>query len=637
MRTWSPVAVAIVDEFVPSAGTAWLACELAPGESYRLRALVEGGADALDNGAVVRFDLPGGARGTGISVFEKAGAHIALRSGPGLHRTDRIFTVARPIRRVRLSASAGRGRLRVRTLVIEWVSPPSARSDVFLSFDVEASALRATGDPIDQLVWGRIGGQEYGLTRICRILEEHGLIGNFMVDFATCAANGDAELREIIEHLAGRGHEVHLHLHPDYLPEYRLEGGQEVHLDRAPYDLCRDLLQLTLDRFTRSAGKAPYVFRSGGYRVNDHLVRAAGDLGFAAMTNVKPNTLIDIALGGDEVAYRPPFIWDNGVLEIPVDVSSPEVGSFANYLTRYRDAVSRKPNRPTFNVVMHSWSLMRRNDSGRHDAHAPEYEERLRQICEHAAAQGRVRGYAEYLQSLPERVPVRGIDQIRIFGQPPRSAMGTCNVCRSAAERSHPTDGRCPSCDLGVGHRQARFALDECGEIAAGATVLGVDLTPPEREALLGQAARLFNYESAPCPRAAAFEMPAAGSVDVALWHRPRDRAARSRAMAEIARGLKPGGILVEVPSGAGEAPRPANVNEKLPRGFIRASMPAIDPITAEAVLIDVVYKPGGHLIGLSRAARRARLLGAGTLVHELGNRARRLLRSVVGYARRRP
>jgi SAM-dependent methyltransferase len=219
-------------------------------------------------------------------------------------------------------------------------------------------------------------------------------------------------------------------------------------------------------------------------------------------------------------------------------------------------------------------------------------------------------------------MPVRGIDQIRIFGQPPRSAMGTCNVCQAAADPTQLVDGRCPSCDLGVGHRQLRFALDECGEIAAGATVLGVDLTPREREALLGQAARLFNYESGGAPP----EMPAAGSVDLALWHRPRDRADQSRAVAEIARSLKPGGILVGVRTG----------DETLPPGFIRASMPAIDPVTAEAGLIDVAYKPGGHLIGLSRAARRARRNGAGTLVEDLRNRARRLLRAVVEYARRR-
>jgi hypothetical protein len=31
-------------------------------------------------------------------------------------------------------------------------------------------------------VWGRIGGEQYGIPRICNVLEQHGLKANFMID-----------------------------------------------------------------------------------------------------------------------------------------------------------------------------------------------------------------------------------------------------------------------------------------------------------------------------------------------------------------------------------------------------------------------------------------------------------------------
>jgi hypothetical protein len=655
MRTGSPVAVAIADELPLPGQIMWLPCELIPGESYRLRALVEGGPDTADNGAVVRFDMLGGAVGTGLSVSQKTGAHITLRTGAGLHRTDRVFTVGRSVPRIGLNALADRGPTRIRTLVVERVPPAARPVDIFFSVDVEASASRATGDPIDQLVWGRIGGQEYGIARICRVLEEHGLVGNFMVDFVTCARRGDGVLQEIIDYLGGRGHEVHMHLHPETLAEYRVNGN-DVHLDRAPYDMSRSLLELALTPYTRFVGRKPYVFRSAGYRINDHLVRAAGDLGFGAMTNLKPNTLIDIAIGGDEVPYREPFVWENGVREIPVDVSSPEVGGFRNYLTKYHDAIARKPTRPTFNVVMHSWSLMRRNDNGQHDTHAPEYEQRLHEMCEHAATQGRVRGYAEYLESLPTQLPLRRMSQVRVYGQPRRSGVGTCNICHSAVEPSDLSDDDCPTCGFGVTHRQLRFALDEYADVVAGAAVLSVGLTLAEREALLGQADSTVVRESAPGPGSDAANASAAdGSCDCAVWLGAPDQGDGARIVAEVARLLTPGGVLVRPDATAGhdaDAPPPGyaalrarTVIAALPRTLFAAPMPTIDPVTTQAGWVYFIYKRGGtvrpsqawrswpravgsrfgHLASLARPRVRWLMTRPSGLVRALARAVRRL------------
>jgi hypothetical protein len=632
-RAWSPLAVASAHEVALTDRTVWITSDLVPGETYRLRALVEGGPDTSDQAAVVNFETPGtGIGGTGLSVSRNLGAHLYLRTGPQLHRTDRVVTVGSRVRRIGLMAVGNRGPVRVKTFAVERIAEPDPPSDVFLSFDVEAAPERTAGEPIDQLVWGRIAGKEYGIPRLCDVLEQHGMLGNFMIDFVTCASRGEAVLREIIDYVRGRGHEAHLHLHPEYLdPSLGFRhNGQSIHLDRAPYALSLGLLELALDRYLRCGGKPPYVFRAGGYRINDHLLRAAHDVGVTAMTNVKPYTVADIALDGDDIPYREPFVWDNGIIEIPVDVSSPEVSRFRNYVTRYHEALSRKAVLPTVNVVMHSWTLMRRNSEGHHDAFAREYESRLHAICEHTAKHGRSRGYAEYLASPPEELKSRSIEDIRVQGDPPVPTAG-CNVCRADI-----TGGDCPSCGLGVLQRQLQFGFDEYGDIRVGRDVIGVNLTRVERSA----------FVAGEDPGGPSGEDPdvldgglADGSYDCVLWlDEGRRLGDRSRVAAEVRRILRPGGVVVlanpapaggtgTAGSGGGAHPGDGLVARSLPH-FIASTVPVIDPVTRESGQLGLFYKPGGR-VALERPSR------ARSYVLSLRLRTAHLFRAGARLARR--
>jgi hypothetical protein len=607
----------------------WLECDLLPGERYRLRALVDGGSGTGENAALLHFDMPAGAAGgTGVSVSRALGAHTFLRTGGGLHRTDRVLSIRGRVRRMGLLAAAGADSAVLRALTIERVSPLKRPADIFLSFDVEAAPERTAADRIDRLVWGRFGGHEYGISRICRILEEYGLIGNFMIDFVTCAIQGDAALQAIIDHLRGRGHEVHLHLHPEYLDPslgYVL-NGHPVQMDRTPFDMSTSLLELALENYTRFVGKGPYVFRAGGYRVNDHAVRAAGEVGIHALTNVKPHTIGDVASGGDEIPNREPFVWDNGVIEIPVDASSPEVSQFRTYVERYREALARKSAYPTFNVVMHSWSLTRRNGEGHHDSPAPEHEDRFRQICEHAARHGRVRGYAEYIGSLaPRQLPVRRVAQIRVAQ---RRGQVTCTICDARFEGPDVAGGRCPSCGLGVAHRQVRFALDEYGDIFAGRQILGLDLAPAESGALLGAASTVDGTDE---------------SCDGVLWigdaGRPPDIA---RVVSLVGRILRPGGFLAfPGPADSGGTETTASAMSSAwrssedglaalrARHFVMTRLPAVDPVTKSTGVVVLAYRPGGGVALRSRPEWILRL-------RSLGLRLPSVFHLGVGYVRGR-
>lgn len=406
----APFAVAFAADRELTNELQWVPCSLQPGQEYRLTAIVEGEEFTEDIGALVAFDMAdpqAGGDGLRTSAKGTLPPYLYLRTGPHLHRTDRTFTVASPVHRIGFRAWHDRGPVTLRTLVIELA--PTNPVDFFFSFDVDASNpyRPATGSAIDEFVWGKGADGEFGIRRICDVLEQHGIVGNFMVDFASCAAEGEARLAEIIDHLAGRGHEVHLRLHPQDLPyptprsieRDRLAKLSQSLLDVVPYDMARLMLDYTIAVYERFVQRRPRVFRSGGYRFSKDLVRAAGELGIEAFSNVRRDAVRDRSLrGGDPALSHEPFVWDNGLIEIPVDVGSPETITAEKYEHVYSRIIKQKRYERTFNLVMHSWSLLSRTDEADGSGGTgPDPETRLHEMCEHATKHGRASGYGDYL------------------------------------------------------------------------------------------------------------------------------------------------------------------------------------------------------------------------------------------------
>ncbi len=87
----------------------------------------------------------------------------------------------------------------------------------FLSFDVEALPGRAEKDHVDRLIWGKFDGEEFGIRRICTILDEYGLKGNFFIDLSGCLLYGDRAIKEAGDYLLSKGHELHVHLHSEWV------------------------------------------------------------------------------------------------------------------------------------------------------------------------------------------------------------------------------------------------------------------------------------------------------------------------------------------------------------------------------------------------------------------------------------
>ncbi|MEV0274243.1 hypothetical protein AB0H43_36195 [Hamadaea sp. NPDC050747] len=596
----APSVVACAENVRISADITWLPCRLEPGTRYRLRALTEGAAETTDRTALVLFDGAGG--GEGLRESERLGPIAKLRTTDGLARTDIIFTVKRPVTRLGLRAASATTDVVVRTLAIDRVVNDSRPIDFFFSFDVEAAVSQAKSDPIDTLVWGKLDGGEYGLRRICDVLEQHRLVGNFLVDFATCTYEGERPLRNIVDFLAGRGHEVHMHLHPSGLGKrWGIDGGEMLRLEKASYDMQIRMLEYTTRLYQRATGNDPRVFRSGAYMFNREMILASGALGIEMLTNVRENVGSPLS-GGDAYTGREPFRWENGVLELPVDASSPEVSEWSGFMSKFDAAVRRKPTWRTFNIVMHSWSMMRKNSEKIFEAYEPRHEQNLHRMCELATKRGKARGYAEYLDDNKQDFPsvrlsqLRSAEPIETIRLAPKAAaerLVTCVVCDMSFAAPFAVAGKCPVCGSHARHRVLRNVLDEYPGMLSDKRIVAAEATELRLLGLLPATAEVKNHD------ATALSAVGRGWADAYVGlHLINDAVAGRETVKEVARVLKAGGVFVSTARCRTDGDQPAEAGMELAAyldllgtRFDVSSVPGYDHVTGRADRVFLAIK----------------------------------------------
>lgn len=328
-----------------------------------------------------------------------------------------------------------------------WQKNSEARVDAFISFDVEALPIRAPADAVNTLIWGKTPDGEHGIRRLSRILREHKLKGNFLVDMAGVELYGEAALREVCAFLQSEGHEVHAHLHPEVLAGqwgFKRLGIRPRRMAEMDEGLSDMLLAFTADRFTRVAEAEPFLFRSGGYFFNAHTIAAAKKAGFQALSNYNAVRHENILMYEPVAERMTPFSWDGGIAEIPVDISSPEKSSWQSFQQKF-NLTQKKMPRPTCNLVFHSWSLLRRNERGFHLEFGPELEEQFQKICAFLTANTRVSGYREYLQcQVP--LPVASSKRCLTHRAIPIPVSKFCRSCRQLHLLSKTNGEFCPKC-----------------------------------------------------------------------------------------------------------------------------------------------------------------------------------------------
>jgi hypothetical protein len=199
--------------------------------------------------------------------------------------------------------------------------------DICLTVDTEFSlgtTFRAAGGaPVGvERVHCRVDGHDWGLGHLLTVLDHHGLRATFFVEALHVVHFGDAPMGEVVQRILAAGHDVQLHLHPQWLffrdpdwrrrlpckpPDDRCEGRTEAELD--------DMIGLGLASFARWGAPRPVALRTGGLRVDRAVYRAMARQGLRLASNIgwgwfePEDPSLRIAAG---------LAWIEGVLELPV-------------------------------------------------------------------------------------------------------------------------------------------------------------------------------------------------------------------------------------------------------------------------------------------------------------------------------
>lgn len=275
-----------------------------------------------------------------------------------------------------------------------------------LTVDTEALTGRAMSSYVDRLVWGRHAAGTAGIREICELGTEFNAPHVFFADMCGCYAELE-HMKKAIRWLSTHGHDVQLHTHPEALPKvfWDQQGLPAIPRFMNQYrDVARTrfVVQHFAKLLVEQTGKPVLAHRAGSFRWNALTIRALQELNIPLSFNQSMRALES----GRGVHGEPdclPYTWSNGVIEVPVterwvpgvpgfrpdrwvSLTYPESPYFklgSRPIPAWKHPFAPKPA-PVTVVLLHSWSLLERDEAG----HAVYRDDRL------------LEGYRKFLRRL---------------------------------------------------------------------------------------------------------------------------------------------------------------------------------------------------------------------------------------------
>lgn len=219
-------------------------------------------------------------------------------------------------------------------------------------------------------ILGRTTGGDFGVPYQLEILNRHGLKGVFFVEALFADAVGPERLRQITAMVQEAGHEVQLHLHPEWLARIQdpsLPARKGQHLRHYTEDEQTALIARGLANLRASGAAAVSAFRAGNYGGNLDTLRALARNRVAYDTTYNVCYLdgaCDMDLGRE--LLQPELI--DGVNEFPVSCFEDWPGHYrhaqlcACSSDELHGALWQASERDwhAFVIVLHSFELIRR-------------------------------------------------------------------------------------------------------------------------------------------------------------------------------------------------------------------------------------------------------------------------------------
>ena len=294
-------------------------------------------------------------------------------------------------------------------------------TQAIISFDTELSpALYQQGfsaqENFDSSILGICEDGEYGIVHQMDILEKYGLRAVFFVDPMPALVHGIDIICQIVAPIMARGHEIQLHLHPEWL-EFAKEQPVGNQRGRSIGDFKLDaqikLIALARDLLMKAGAPEPVAFRAGNFGANDDTIEALHKLGISYDSSFNAAYIdngCNISLDPGNLGMRQ----YKGVWAVPVSGIMERESSFrpaqvcAMSEEEMRDALNHAAScgANQFSVFSHSFELLSRNRSFPNHLTV----QRLEALCQNIAADKRVTtgGFMD----LPDRVIPQKIEAL---------------------------------------------------------------------------------------------------------------------------------------------------------------------------------------------------------------------------------
>ena len=267
---------------------------------------------------------------------------------------------------------------------------------VFLTIDTEVYPRRPDWkqrhlrEDLERDIYGITGDGEFGLRYQLRVMEQYGIIATFFVEslFASVPEVGAEPLRKIVELTRGGGHEVQLHLHPEWLPHIpelaAMERGEQIRCYSREQQ--GTLLRHARRNLEQCGAQNVGAFRAGDYAANADTLLALHDAGLwcdssynlpyvgsSCDLRLAPSPLQPVKLGD---IWEYPVSWFNAIGGARhMQLCACSFGELRGALEAAKDAGWK-----CVVLVSHSFEMLRNRRSSR-PRRRPEVTARFESLC----------------------------------------------------------------------------------------------------------------------------------------------------------------------------------------------------------------------------------------------------------------
>lgn len=130
-------------------------------------------------------------------------------------------------------------------------------------------------DPVRHLIIGETVEGKYGIERIMDELDSVGVKALFFVDFAEAWDYGEEKIRNVVETILERGHDIGVHIHPDHMAD-----KSKLFLYEYSREEQFDMIKRCTDLYEKMVGRKPLSFRAGKYSANIETLDILDELGY---------------------------------------------------------------------------------------------------------------------------------------------------------------------------------------------------------------------------------------------------------------------------------------------------------------------------------------------------------------------